>query len=139
MSRYISIAYAADAKLAEIHLLVEEGLRVRRREVRQLAEPRHVHPRLEHDKDMRHVVVRDLLRVGAHVEPGRAVRAPQPHAADLITVYITQCFSVQHVLEVRRRVVRRRRSCGNLADLVLVLGVSYIDDFMTKGKAQAWR
>lgn len=139
MSRYISIAYAADAKLAEIHLLVEEGLRVRRREVRQLAEPRHVHPRLEHDKDVRHIVVRDLLRVGAHVEAGRAVRAPQPHAADLVTVDVAQRLTVQDVLEISGRVVRRRRSCGNLAHLVLVLDVSYIDDFMTKGKAQAWR
>lgn len=93
-------------------------------QISELAEPRHVHPRFEHDKDVRHVVVRDLLCVGAHVEPGCAVRTPQPHAADLVAVDVAQRLPVQDVLQVRRRIVRRRRGRGHLAHLVLVLGVS---------------
>lgn len=125
MAYDLDLAYG----LAEVHLLVEQGLGMRRGEVSQLAEASHVDPRLEHDKDVRDVVVRDLLRVGAHVESGRAVRAPQPDAADLVAVDVAQRLTVQDVLQVRCRIVRRRCCCGNLADLRLILEVSFGDPF----------
>lgn len=103
-----------------------------RRQVRHLPKDTHVHPRLEHDKHcevssvspplgstrtMRRIMVSDLFRFLANVEPCGTVRATEPDAPDLVRVDVAQCLSMQHVFEVGDRVSWvDDGSTGNLSD-----------------------
>lgn len=78
-----------------------------------------------------------LLGLGADVEPGRAVRAPQPYAADLVGVDIAQRLLVQYVLEVCSGIARVEDCCcGNGAHARAVLRVSLRISSLAKGTHQ---
>lgn len=72
---------------------------------------------------MRGVMLGDGLCVGTDIKACGAVCAPEPYAADLVAVDITERVLVEDVFEVGCGVVRVEHGCGgNLADFVLVLG-----------------